>query len=433
MNNPGVVLFTRDLRVHDQPALAAALEQRERVLPVFVLDEHLLASSGAPNRVAFLLDALRDLRSSLRDRGGELVIRRGDVVEETVRLAHGVGAEAVFLSEDVSSYAQERERRLGSALSGARLALETFPGVTVVPPGDIAPAAGKAFRVFTPYWRRWRLEPRRPVLEPPGRITLPDGVEPGEIPDLQELAAGRSAPGLPAGGETDGRRRLSSWLESGLARYHEHRDDLAADATSRLSPYLHFGCLSPAEVVERASGHVGGEAFVRQLCWRDFHHQWLAAAPRVAREDYRPRRGGWRDDSGALEAWKSGRTGFPLVDAGMRQLLHEGWMHNRARLIAGSFLTKHLSIDWREGAAHFYEHLVDGDVANNTGNWQWVSGTGTDTRPYRMLNPERQARRFDPGGLYARRWVDELGTPDYPEPIIGHEDAVARFRRAIAT
>ena len=433
MSKPGVFLFTRDLRVHDNPALAAALERCERVLPVFVFDKHLLGSSGSPNRVAFLLDALRDLRSSLRDRGGELVIRRGDIVEETLRVAHDVGAGAVFLSEDVSSYAQERERRLGSALSGDRTALESFPGVTVVAPGEIAPVAGEAFKVFTPYWRRWRVEPRRPVLEPPARITLPDGVEPGEIPDLRELAAGRSAASLPHGGETAARQRLSRWLDSGISLYEKHHDDLAADSTSRLSPYLHFGCLSPAEVVERASGQEGGEGFVRQLCWRDFHHQWLAAAPRVAHEDYRTRRVGWRDDPDALEAWKSGRTGFPLVDAGMRQLLHEGWMHNRARLIAGSFLTKHLSIDWRQGAAHFYAHLVDGDVANNTGNWQWVAGTGADTRPYRMLNPERQSERFDPGGVYARRWVDELDTPDYPEPIIGHEEAVARFRGAIAT
>jgi deoxyribodipyrimidine photo-lyase len=433
MGNHGVVLFTRDLRVHDQPALVAALERCERVLPVFVLDQRVLGSFGTPNRVAFLLDALRDLRSSLRDLGGELVIRRGDVVEETLRVARDVSAEAVFLSEDVSSYAQEREHRLRSALSGERIALETSSGVTVVPPGEVAPAGGEAFKVFTPYWRRWRLEPRRPVLEPVARITLPEGVEPGEIPDLRELVAGRPASGLPTGGETAGRQRLSRWLDSGLAGYEKHHDDPAADSTSRLSPYLHFGCLSPAEVVERAFGKAGGEGFVRQLCWRDFHHQWLAAAPRVAREDYRARSVAWRDDPDALEAWKSGRTGFPLVDAGMRQLLHEGWMHNRARLIAGSFLTKHLSIDWREGAAHFYAHLVDGDVANNTGNWQWVAGTGTDTRPYRMLSPERQAQRFDPEDVYARRWVEELGTPDYPEPIIGHEDAVARFRGAIAT
>ncbi len=176
----------------------------------------------------------------------------------------------------------------------------------------------------------------------------------------------------------------------------------------------------------------GAEAFVRQLCWRDFHHQLLAARPETSRDDFRPRAAEWRVDADALQAWKDGRTGFPLVDAGMRQLLREGWMHNRARLVTGSFLTKHLGIHWREGAAHFFDHLVDGDVANNTGNWQWVAGTGTDTRPYRMLNPIRQSGRYDPDGIYARRYVEELGTQDYPEPIVEHEEAYARFRGAIA-
>jgi deoxyribodipyrimidine photo-lyase len=427
-----VVLFTRDLRVHDNPALAAAVERFERVLPLFVLDGELLESFGAPNRVAFLLDSLRDLGGSLRTRGGELVLRRGDVVAETVRAARGARAERVFLSEDVSRYAQRRERRLRRALAAERIELETFPGATVVPPGDLAPAGGQAFRVFTPYWRRWRVEPRRPALPAPERIALPGGVARGTLPELRELVPGLPAPELPRGGETAGRERLARWLEHGLARYDELRDDLAADATSRLSPYLHLGCVSPGEVVERALGREGGEAFVRQLCWRDFHHQLLAATPALAREDFRPRSAGWRDDPEALEAWKQGRTGYSLVDAGMRQLVREGFMHNRARLVAGSFLTKHLSIDWREGAAHFYDHLVDGDVACNAGNWQWVAGTGTDTRPNRMLNPIRQAQRFDPEGLYARRYLPELGTAEYPEPLVEHEAAVARFRGAVA-
>jgi len=209
----------------------------------------------------------------------------------------------------------------------------------------------------------------------------------------------------------------------GLERYDELRDNLAADATSRLSPYLHFGCVSPSEVAELALAREGGEGFVRQLCWRDFHHQLLAAAPAISRDDYRPRSAGWRSDPDGLEAWKQGRTGYPIVDAGMRQLLREGFMHNRARLVAASFLTKHLSIDWRQGAAHFYDHLVDGDVACNAGNWQWVAGTGTDTRPNRMLNPIRQAQRFDPEGLYARRYLPELGTAEYPEPLVEHEAA----------
>ncbi|MGZ8782020.1 MAG: cryptochrome/photolyase family protein [Gaiellaceae bacterium] len=432
MAKHGLVLFTRDLRVHDNPALSAAVERCERVLPLFVLDDRLLEAFGAPNRVAFLIECLRDLGGSLLARGGDLVIRRGDVVAETVRLARAVGAEVVYVSEDVSAYAQARERRLGRALEAERIALEAFPGVTVVPPGEVAPAGGDAFKVFTPYWRRWRLEPRRPLLDAPARIAIPAGADPGRLPEPSELVPGAPAPTLPRGGEAAGRLRLARWLDDGIGRYEELHDDLAADATSRLSPYLHFGCVSPGEVVERALDRDGGEAFARQLCWRDFNHQWLAADPAVGYKDHRGRAAPWREDPDALEAWKEGRTGFPLVDAGMRQLVSEGWMHNRARLITGSFLTKHLSVDWRAGAEHFYAHLVDGDVANNAGNWQWVAGTGTDSRPNRMLNPERQAQRFDPDAVYARRWIEELGTPDYPEPIVAHEDAVARFREARA-
>jgi deoxyribodipyrimidine photo-lyase len=219
---------------------------------------------------------------------------------------------------------------------------------------------------------------------------------------------GRQSPDLPPGGESAGRARLGRWLRRGLERYEERHDAAAADATSRLSPYLHFGCLSAREVAERAAGRAGAEPFLRQLAWRDFFHQLLAARPEASREDYRPRGGGWREDPEALAAWKAGRTGFPLVDAGMRQLAREGWMHNRARLVAGSFLTKHLGIDWRLGAAHFSDLLVDADVAQNAGNWQWVAGTGADTRPNRVLNPVLQARRHDPDGAYVRRYVPEL-------------------------
>jgi deoxyribodipyrimidine photo-lyase len=248
---------------------------------------------------------------------------------------------------------------------------------------------------------------------------------------------------LPAGGEAAGRRRLDRWVGTGLARYGELHDDLAADGTSRLSPYLHFGCLSPREVVERAAGSPGAEPFLRQLAWRDFFHQLLAARPEASRRDYRPRRDRWNDDEEGLAAWREGRTGFPLVDAGMRQLAREGWMHNRARLVVGSFLTKDLYVDWRLGAAHFSELLVDGDVAQNVCNWQWVAGTGADTRPNRVLNPALQARRYDPTGEYMRRYVEELedvpgsaifepwkhgGVGGYPPPLVDHAEAAARFR-----
>jgi len=444
-----VVLFTRDLRVHDQPALAAAVEGAERVVPLFVLDNAVLEAFGAPNRVAFLVEALRDLRGALRSRGSDLVLRRGDAVRETLDTARACGADRIHLSEDVSGFAQARLRRLTRSAAGERTPVHSFPGVTVVPPGDLSPGNGTGpFRVFTPYWNRWRSLPRRAVLPTPCSLPAIGAIEPGRLPEVSELTSDAPLPGLPGGGEGEGRSRLRQWLRDGLAAYEERRDDLALDGTSGLSAYLHFGCLSPLEVVELAEGEPGGEAFVRQLCWRDFHHQLLAADPAASRRDQRPRGDRWRDDPEALDAWKQGRTGYPLVDAGMRQLLAQGVMHNRARLVTASFLTKHLYLDWRNGAAHFAQHLVDGDVANNVGNWQWVAGTGADTRPNRVLNPVRQARRFDAEGAYVRRFVPELealeGRPEvhepwrlgprrpagYPAPLVDHEEAVARFLAA---
>ena len=438
-----VVLFTRDLRVHDHPALAAAVAAADEVVPLFVLDPAVLSRFGAPNRVAFLLDCLRDLGASLRDRGGALWVRQGDVVEESMRLAHETRAGVIFMSEDVSSYAQARERRLTAACDAAGMELRTLPGVTVIPPGDLAPDGAECYRVFTPYWRTWHEAARRSLAPTPRRLTIPSRPAQGRLPALADLAGGDASPVVPPGGESEARKLLARWLARSVARYDELHDDLAADGTSRLSAHLHFGCLSPLETAERAHGREGAEPFVRQLCWRDFYAQLLAARPETAREDFRPRGHRWREDAAGLRAWQEGRTGYPVVDAGMRQLAREGFMHNRARLLTASFLTKDLYVDWRDGAAHFAGLLVDGDVASNTGNWQWVAGTGVDTRPNRVFNPIAQGKRFDPDGDYVRRYVPELAgiagaavhepwklarrPAGYPEPIVDHREAVARL------
>jgi deoxyribodipyrimidine photo-lyase len=440
-----LVLFTRDLRVHDHPALAAAVDRAEHVVALFVLDDAVLRRFGAPNRVAFLLESLADLHGSLASRGGGLLVRRGDAVSEALAVAVENGAERIHLSEDVSGFAEARQERLRRTAGEQGIAVEAFAGVTVLPPGDVSPGdGGGPFRVFTPYWNRWRAAPRRGVLSAPERIPSRGRIPKPSLPGPGELTRGVASSRLPRGGETEARGRLARWLRDGLAGYEARRDDLAVEGTSGLSPYLHLGCLSPLEVADRAAAEPGGEAFVRQLCWRDFHHQLLAADPGISSRDLRPRGDRWRDDPEALAAWKEGRTGYPIVDAGMRQLLVEGTMHNRARLVTASFLAKHLYLDWRLGAAHFAEHLVDGDVANNTGNWQWVAGTGADTRPNRVFNPTRQAHRYDPEGDYVRRWVPELEPvpggavhepwrlgllrpPAYPEPIVDHEEAVRRF------
>ena len=433
-----IVLFTRDLRVSDHPALRAAAAEAEQVVPAFVLDGKLLAGPcGSPNRLSFLAASLRDLDESLRSRGARLIVRRGDPVAETLRLARETGADGIHLSDDVSGYARRRERRLREECARERIALRTFPGVTVVPAGELLPAGGDHYRVFTPYWRAWWGAQRRAPLRAPRRLSTPGRVDEQSASDLRHLAGVPDSRNLPEGGETAGRVRLERWLRRGPRAYEDRADALAADATSRLSPYLHFGCLSASELLARAESRWGSEAVARQLCWRDFHHQVLAARPDLPRVDYRRARR-WHRDHRLLHLWREGRTGYPIVDAGMRQLAEEGFMHNRARLIAGSFLTKTLGIDWRLGAAHFERLLVDADLASNVGNWQWVAGTGNDTRPNRILNPIRQARRFDPEGEYVRRYLPELEgiegraihepwrlaldrrrALDYPDPVVG--------------
>ena len=401
-----VVLFTRDLRVHDHPALSEAAAGADAVVGLFVFDDTILASAfAAPNRVAFMLDCLRDLRGSLEQRGSALAIRRGDVVEEAIAFARHCRADRLLVSGDVSAFAHRREARLAQACDEAGIDLRVMPGVTVVDPGELAPGGSDHYRVFTPYWRRWRAARWRPMHRAPRRLATASRLKPGRLPSLEALIDGRPAAGLPQGGETAARALAERWLRSGLRRYGEQLGD---DATSRLSPYLHFGCISPLELARRAGDRSGAEEFVRQLCWRDFFHQLLAANPGLAHHDLRPRRAAWSGDDQALADWKEGATGVPIVDAGMRQLLREGWMPNRARLIAASFLVHDLGVDWRLGARHFFDHLVDGDLANNAGNWQWVAGTAANPRPNRVLSPDAQARRFDPGGAYVRRHLPEL-------------------------
>ncbi|WP_406691191.1 deoxyribodipyrimidine photo-lyase [Saccharopolyspora sp. ID03-671] len=446
MPTTAIVVFTRDLRVHDNPVLAAAAAA-DHVLPVFVHDQTLATTGFATGpRTRFLDECLADLDAGLRERGAALLRREGDLVTEVARLAHEVDATAVHIAADASAFAVRRQRRLAEALAD-RCELAVHDAVhTVLAAGSITPRGNDHFAVFTPYHRRWAGAARREIASAPRRLRLPPAVSAPEAP----VGAGGES-GMP-GGETEARRRAHRWLGEDVDHYHRRHDDLAAErGTSRLSPYLHFGCLSALELAAEAGARhtEGADAFVRQLAWRDFHFQVLAARPRAAHDDYRSRADDWRDDPQALQAWKEGRTGIPIVDAGMRQLAAEGWMHNRARLITGSFLAKTLYLDWRAGAAHFQQHLLDGDIANNQMNWQWVAGTGTDTRPNRVLNPLRQAERYDPTGDYVRTWVPELADLDdprdlhqpwrlgpaglrgrgYPAPIVDLDTARDRFQR----
>ena len=446
---PSIMVFTRDLRIHDNPALVAVWRESAPPVTLFVLDDGLLNMPRSPtNRLKFLADSLRDLDHSLRTLGGQLLVRRGDWDVEVMAAATEVGASTIHLSNDHSSFASTRLQRLELNARRHGLRIQRHNGVSVVPPEILQPTGGGGYKVFTPYFRRWSSDrwrtiepPPPPVQDPVSKVGPPRLVEAGDF--LEGLTI--PTPGLSInGGETAGRQRLFEWLDHGLERYGTARDRPGDDQTSRLSPYLHFGCLSPLEVAVATAEHPEGGEFLRQLAWRDFFLQVLAHRPDASWQDFRHRGDRWDQDPEAFRAWSEGLTGYPLVDAGMRQLVAEGFMHNRLRMVTASFLVKDLYLDWRLGAKHFMEHLVDGDVASNQLGWQWVAGTGTDASPHRVLNPIRQSERFDPEGAYIRRWLPELASvngslvhdpPDdlrrtcsYPSKIVDHHEAIARFK-----
>jgi deoxyribodipyrimidine photo-lyase len=408
MSRCALVWFRRDLRVHDHPSLTAAHRACDRVVPVFVLDPRLLDAGRFPsaNRAWFLLESLRELRRALRERGGELFVRAGRPEEVLPALARETGAEAVYFSSDVSPFAMARDQRTEAALDGVEVRRQ--PGNFVADVGAPRTADGRPFTVFSPFWRRWEKLPRREVHGSPRSLHVPDGLAAGDIPRAAPEAEQPFPPG-----EAAARERLRRWLDGPIDAYAERHDRLAG-GTSELSPYLHFGCLSARDTEERARRRGGGgaAAFVRQLAWRDFYAHVLLHHPGNARHAHKREYDGltWSDDGEAFDAWREGRTGFPVVDAGMRELRTRGWMHNRARLIAASFLTKDLHLDWRLGEGHFMRHLLCGDEAQNNGNWQWITSIGVDPQPYfrRMYNPAAQQRRHDPDGTYVRRWCPEL-------------------------
>jgi deoxyribodipyrimidine photo-lyase len=462
-----LVWFRRDLRLSENPALLAALAGADLVVPVFCLDDRLIHgrnSSGA--RTQFMLESLADLDGALLAVGSGLIIRRGDPAGELTALAREVGADTIHACVDVGPFARSRDQRMQQTLRETGIELRGHPGHFVVDDlGSIRTGNGDPYTVFTPFYRSWLKAPRRDVVDAPGVLAaLPAHLRHGELPRLSELGLINRVRSPAHGGTQAAVIAADRFLEGLVAGYGSGRDDLGEERASRLSPYLHFGCISPRALEAALGDGDGAQAFRRQLCWRDFYAHVLRSFPANATSEHQQRYRGtivWNDDERLFEAWCEGRTGYPLVDAAMRQLREEGWMHNRARLVVGSFLTKDLGIDWRAGERHFMEMLIDGDEASNNGNWQWIASVGVDPQPVvrRIFNPARQQQRFDPQGIYVRRYVPELRNvpdghlaepwtmapelqrsagcvigSDYPQPIVDHASArlatIERYRPA---
>jgi deoxyribodipyrimidine photo-lyase len=459
--SPTVVWFRRDLRVTDHPALAAAAACGP-VVCAWIVDPELLARRHhrCPARRAFLRAGLAALDADLRDCGAALVVRVGRPAQAVPALAREVGARAVACTREVSPFGRRRDEDVRDALAASGIAFHEYDGDLLARLDDIPGPGGGGYQVFTPFHRQWA------ALPLPAQIPAPS-VLAGPRVSSDGLGALGAASSPMAAGPAAARTTLVAFIRDGHAdRYAEARDLPAAAATSRLSAYLRFGMCTSAQI-GRALGlpgqlGSGRAAFWRQIGWREFYHHHLARNPHVARQACRAplRAVAWSDDPAVFGVWRAGRTGYPMVDAGMRQLAAEGWVHNRARMVAASFLVKDLHVDWRRGETVFMQELIDGDPASNNGGWQWTAGTGTDAAPYyRIFNPVLQSKRFDPDGAYLRRWIPELSAVpdrfvhepwrmddaqqqaarcvigvDYPAPIVDHaverEIALARYRAA---
>ncbi|MBO1751131.1 deoxyribodipyrimidine photo-lyase [Actinotalea sp. BY-33] len=455
-----ILWLRRDLRRRDHPALGAAAEAAgdSTVLPVFVADPTLLGSSG-PARTASLRDALTELDAAL---DGALVIRHGRPEDVIPALAREIGATGVHISAETTPYGRRRDARVEAALAevGDGVPLVATGSPYAVTPGRVLNGSGDPYKVFTPFSRAWRDHGWRRPAEEPAELRWRRTVDSEPLPDAPD---GDLPPDLPPVGEQAALDRWHEFCEDDLAEYGSARDRPDLRATSELSVHLKYGTIHPrtllADVANHRDGRTdGARTFVTELAWREFYADVLWHDPASAWSDLRPGLAAMAYDDAtgpaaeAFAAWQAGRTGFPFVDAGMRQLLQEGWVHNRVRMVVASFLVKDLHVWWPHGARHFLTHLRDGDIASNNHGWQWVAGTGTDASPYfRVFNPVTQGERFDPDGEYVRRYVPELRhlrgkaahqpwkatdgyAHGYPEQIVDHgaerTEALRRYEAA---
>ena len=460
---PVILWFRRDLRLADNPALARAVETGRPVVPVYIRDEGSAIRRMGAASDWWLDKSLRALGADLARRGVPLVLRRGDSEAELRRLIAETGADTVLMNRLFEPDAFARDADIAHALKADGIECRGFNGSLLRPPGSVLNGSGQPYRVFTPFFRALleQVETPPPLPAPP-RIETVAGVA-SDVLDDWGLHPRR--PDWSGGfdwtpGEASATDALSAFIDKALKSYSKGRDLPGVPGTSRLSPHLHFGEIAPWRAVARARARASSapaseiEKFVAEIGWREFSAHLLAAFPRIVDQAFQPKYDAmpWRDDPAGFEAWTRGRTGYPIVDAGMRELWITGFMHNRVRMIVASFLIKHLLIDWRRGEAWFRDTLVDADPASNVQNWQWVAGSGADAAPYfRIFNPVTQGQKFDADGRYVRKWVPELARlpdkwlhapwtapaenlrgagvrlgHDYPRPIVDH--ALARER-----
>ena len=438
--------FRRDLRLSDNTALNAAVEASAgQVVPVFVLDDALLKGRDvAPARVQFMLNSLTELDANLRSRGSRLIVRKGNLQDELLALAGEVGAEAVYYNRDYTPLARKRDASINQALTEAGLQVQSFKDLVIHEEDELLTGTKKPYAVFSPYKKNWLAQPKvAPVdhlLLAGKKLVAPTDIKSIVIPTAKSLGFTVTQK-VSRAGEAEAQRLLKAFVDrNALDQYDKQRDEPGIEGTSRLSPHLRFGTVSPRACYQTAlhnanyvvpsresrnaqtpTAKAGADNWISEMIWREFYMQLLYHFPHADKQNFNKAwdavkwgSGNAKTDEAHFEAWRAGKTGYPIVDAAMRQLNETAWMHNRARMIAACFLTRDLLLDWRLGESYFMQQLVDGDPASNNGNWQWAGSVGADAQPYfRVFNPLLQSQRFDPKGVYIRRWVPELArVPD---------------------
>jgi deoxyribodipyrimidine photo-lyase len=438
--------FRADLRLGDNTALHAACREAQVVVPVFIFDPLILKAPdiGAPI-VGFMIECLRALEKDIQAAGGKLIFRRGPPEREMESLLRETKASALFFNRDYEPMARKRDDVVTKMAQSLGVEVRSFEDGVLHAPNAILKDDGTPYRVFTPYSKVWRRKAKARVLAKASfpkaaRFNHPQSLE---LPTVKELGFKLEIP-LPPAGEQNAVKQLREFHSRDLLHYASVRDIPALDATSRLSPHIRLGTISPRTVMDvakksaakRLAARKHVDVFIGELIWRDFYRQILWHFPHVAKGCFRPQYDGlkWENDDRLFKAWCEGRTGFPIVDAGMRQLNQTGWMHNRVRMIVAMFLTKDLLISWQWGEHYFMQKLLDADLASNNGGWQWSAGTGTDAQPwFRIFNPTAQAAKFDPEGKYIHSYVPEVDTRKYPAPIVDHAQqrlkTLAMFKR----